>query len=320
VAARFELPDVIRTKAVVAGSAWWLDEVDDLVAALEDEWSIVVGDLLSGGTEALVAEAVCVDGTAAVLKILVPRAEGQELAGGLPPGASEIAVLRLADGDGCARLLRADVAREALLLERLGPSLSTLDMPTRERHKVLARLAQALWRPAPDSGLTTGAVKGRWLADRIVYLWHELDRPCAEITVDHALACCERRVAAHDDERAVLVHGDVHQWNTLQTLDGADYRLVDPDGLLAEPEYDLGVMMREDADEIWVDGPGERAHRLAALTGTDATAIWEWGVAERVSTGLLCLQVGLAAEGREMLATADRIATTEGSGPAPLGS
>jgi hypothetical protein len=28
--------------------------------------------------------------------------------------------------------------------------------------------------------------------------------------VAHALACAARRVAAHDDERAVLVHGDVH--------------------------------------------------------------------------------------------------------------
>jgi hypothetical protein len=25
-----------------------------------------------------------------------------------------------------------------------------------------------------------------------------------------------------------------------------DFKLVDPDGLLAEPEYDLGIVMRED--------------------------------------------------------------------------
>jgi streptomycin 6-kinase len=38
--------------------------------------------------------------------------------------------------------------------------------------------------------------------------------------VCHALACAERRVAAHDDERAVLVHGDVHEWNALQAPGG----------------------------------------------------------------------------------------------------
>ncbi len=52
-------------------------------------------------------------------------------------------------------------------------------------------------------------------------------------------------MAAHDDERAVLVHGDVHEWNALQAP-GGGFKLVDPDGLLAEPEYDLGVVMRED--------------------------------------------------------------------------
>jgi streptomycin 6-kinase len=38
--------------------------------------------------------------------------------------------------------------------------------------------------------------------------------------VCHALACAERRVAAHDDERAVLVHGDAHEWNALQAPGG----------------------------------------------------------------------------------------------------
>jgi len=34
----------------------------------------------------------------------------------------------------------------------------------------------------------------------------------------------------------------VHQWNTLEAPEG--FALVDPDGLLAEPEYDLGIIMR----------------------------------------------------------------------------
>ena len=35
-----------------------------------------------------------------------------------------------------------------------------------------------------------------------------------------ALACARRRTEAHDDERAVLVHGDVHQWNALEADGG----------------------------------------------------------------------------------------------------
>lgn len=104
----------------------------------------------------------------------------------------------------------------------------------------------------------------------------------------------------------MLVHGDVHEWNTLEAHDG--FKLIDPDGLLAEAEYDLGVIMREDPLDLLEGDLHERARRLAALTGLDAGAIWEWGVVERVSTGLLCTRIGLQPVGRQMLAVADRIA------------
>jgi streptomycin 6-kinase len=189
------------------------------------------------------------------------------------------------------------------LLERLGRSLFELQLPILRRHEILVSAARRIWRPAPDSGLPTGAAKARWLGKFIAAMWEELDRPCSERTVDHALACAERRAAAHRDDTAVLVHGDVHQWNALAAGDG--FKLVDPDGLLAQPEYDLGIIMREDPLEGDLH---ERARRLAQRTGLDADAIWEWGVVERVSTGLLGTRVGLQPVARQMLAAADQLA------------
>jgi streptomycin 6-kinase len=200
-------------------------------------------------------------------------------------------------------MLRDDVERGALLLERLGRSLFELQLPILRRHEILVSAARRIWRPAPDSGLPSGAAKARWLGDFIAAMWEELDRPCSERTVDHALACAERRAAAHRDDTAVLVHGDVHQWNALAAGDG--FKLVDPDGLLAQPEYDLGIIMREDPLEGDLH---ERARRLAQRTGLDADAIWEWGVVERVSTGLLGTRVGLQPVARQMLAAADQLA------------
>lgn len=262
------------------------------MAQLERDWEIAVGDAYSDSTEAFVAQAVCADGTPAVLKLLLPRSSDA--------AAREITVLRLADGDGCARLLRHDTARGALLLERLGGRLRDLALPMRERHEILVSAAERLWRAAPGSGLPTGAEKGERLAEFIASMWRELDGPCAERTIDHALACAARRTAAHRDDTAVLVHGDVHEWNALESDDG--FKLVDPDGLLAEPEYDLGIIMREDPLEGDLH---ERARWLATRTGLDAEAIWEWGVVERVSTGLLGTRVGLQPIAREMLAAAD---------------
>jgi len=325
----------VRNKALAAGAADWIEDLPELVAGLERDWQITVGRPYDDATEAFVARATLAggspaDGTLAGGSLAGGTPAGGSLAGGTPavlklmiprPGEHarrEIAVLRLTEGDGCVRLLRSDLPRGAMLLERLGRPLERLGLPMRRRHEILCAAARRVWRPAAGCGLPTGAGKGRWLIDYITATWTELGRPCSERAVDHALACAARRVAAHDDERAVLVHGDVHQWNVLEAPGDVHrwnaleapggFKLVDPDGLLAEAEYDLGIVMREDPVELMRGDARGRARWLARRCGLDATAIWEWGVVERVSTGLLCTSVGLQPAGREMLAAADYVA------------
>jgi streptomycin 6-kinase len=335
-----DLPAAVRAKARDAGARAWLDRLPALVDEIAREWGLTVGAAFGDATEAYVAGAVRVDGTPAVLKLLVPRP-------GMPAD-HEITVLRLAGGVGCVRLLAADPARGALLLERLGPPMSELGLAQPRRLEILCDLAGAVWRGtgaaakprdgeepsdarkagADESGgtgqgegtgapgvadLPTGAEKAAWLAEHIRTKWESLGRPCAERTVEHALAAAESRRRAYDPARAVLVHGDVHQWNALRAGDG--FKLVDPDGLRAEPEYDLGVLMREDPVELMAGDPWDRARWLAARTGTDPVAVWEWGVAERVSTGLVLTAVGLQPIAAEMLAAADAIAAAGPAGP-----
>jgi streptomycin 6-kinase len=290
------LPEVVRNRAIAVGAAAWLDALPSLVADLEHEWGLVVGRAMPGGTEAFVAEVTLENGSEAILKLLIPRDEDEV--------ENEITTLRLADGEGCARLFRSDAGRSALLLERLGPSLFDLGLPLAERQEILCSAAERMWRPAPDCGLPTGEAKGHWLVDFITASWEKQDRPCSEHAVDHARSCAARRISAHDDERALLVHGDVHQWNALKADPG--FKLVDPDGLLAEPEYDLGILMREDPVELLEGDPRARSRWLAHRTGLDETAIWEWGVVERVSTGLVASEIDLQPEGRQMLAAAER--------------
>jgi streptomycin 6-kinase len=297
-AAARPVPAAVRAKATAAGAAGWLADLPGIVAGLEHDWDITVGRSYRDATEALVAAATLADGTPAVLKVLVPRAGDQ--------ARNEITFLELAGGEGCVALLAADPDRGALLLERLGPSMSDLGLPLAQRHEALCAAAARVWRPAPGAGLPTGAAAGRRLAAVVTRLWDELGRPCSERAVAYALACAGRRVAAHDDERAVLVHGDVHQWNALRSADG--FRLVDPDGYLAEPEYDLGILMREDPAELLAGDPHDRSRWLARRCGLDETAIWEWGVVSRLETGLVCTQVGLQPGGRQMLEVADRVA------------
>jgi streptomycin 6-kinase len=98
----------------------------------------------------------------------------------------------------------------------------------------------------------------------------------------------------------------VRQWNALRSPDG--FKLVDPDGYLAEPEYDLGVLMREDPAELLAGDPRDRSRWLARRCGLDETAIWEWGVVSRVETGLVGTQVSLQPVASQMLKVADRVA------------
>ncbi|WP_369069744.1 aminoglycoside phosphotransferase family protein [Kineococcus terrestris] len=303
------VPEVMRNHALAVGAGDWLDDLPGLLAHLEGRWDVAVGRPFTGATEAYVAEATTTSGRPVVVKVLVPRSGD---------GARhEVTALRLADGRGTAALLRDDPDVGALLLERLGPPLSALGLPTATRHDILCDTAARVWRPAAGSGLPTGADRARQLVSSITASWEDLGRPCSERAVDHALRCARRRGAAHDDERAVLVHGDVHQLNALRA--GAGFKLVDPDGLLAEPECDLGTVLRGDPVDLLRGDPHERARRLAARTGTDPAAVWEWGVVERVASGLHCTRIGVQPLGRETLTAADAVAvldaTTGGPGP-----
>lgn len=297
-----DVPPAVREKARVVGSEAWLSELDDLVAMLAEQWDCEIGRSFSDATEAYVAEVRCGDGTSAVLKVGVPRAFGTT--------DREATVLRLAAGDGCVSLRREAPEHRALLLERLGPSLHDLELPVGERHEILCATAARLWRAVSPCGLPTGADHARGLIELIEEKWEALDRPCTEHAVAHAITCAQRRADAHDDERSVLVRGDVHQWNALQAEAG--FKLVDPDGLVAEPALDLGIVMREDPVELLEESdPRDRARRVARWTDLDAGAIWEWGVAERVATGLVCTEVGLQPWGRWMLLAADEVAGLE---------
>ncbi|GAA1522657.1 aminoglycoside phosphotransferase family protein [Kribbella lupini] len=290
-----DVPDQVRKTVIADGNAYWLDELPDVVDSLAREWSLTIGSSFAGGHAALVVEVRLADGTPAVLKIGVP---GRDL-------GQEATALRLADGEGCAKLLGEDLSRQALLLERLGAPMYDVVADPATRHDLLCEVAVRLWRPLdPDLDLSTGAQLAEEYARRLPELWEQAGRPCTPATVADALDCMNRRRLAHDDRSAVLVHGDLHEMNALQAGDGS-YKLIDPAGLRAEPACDLGTIVR--CNPGLGDDLRARTERLASRTGVDVTAIWEWGTIHRVVGGVYSCSIGFQPFGEQLLAEADRL-------------
>jgi streptomycin 6-kinase len=202
-----------------------------------------------------------------------------------------------------------------LLLERLGRKLVDLGLAVQTQLEIICATLPALWRHTPtESGLPSGAEKGLWLSEFIERTWEHLDRPCSARLVDRALSFAEHRIEEFDPARAVLTHGDAHGWNTLEDGQGS-FKLVDPDGLIAEREYDLAIPMREFNEELLAGDAlligQERCRFLSRLTNTDARAIWEWGFIERVSSGLLLEKEGHTQLADDFLRVAEAWATAD---------
>lgn len=305
-----ELPPFVRQRVANLGEAGeqWLGELPGVVADLSRHWSVTVDAVLTGGTAAYVARVHRPDGTHAVLKIAIPRIDITD----------QVDVLAAADGRGYAQLYDADVERRAMLLESLGPSLDHAALPPERALGILCATLNEAWTLPRRKGIAVepDQENAHLLAVMIGTLWEKLDRPCPDAVITAALAYAERRAVAFDLDTSVIVHGDPHPANTLRAhpRPGAEsgYVFVDPDGLIADRSYDLGVAIRDWRQELLPRSAADACALLrrlcavaAAETGVDETAIWEWGFIQRVSTGLYLLSMGIADEGRSLLRSAE---------------
>jgi streptomycin 6-kinase len=114
--------------------------------------------------------------------------------------------------------------------------------------------------------------------------------------IGRAIEYLNAREAKLDPSGYVLVHGDVHNNNALQSLfDPSQFKLIDPDGIFYEPGYDLGVLMREWPEEYTpnpLEKGRERSRLLSELTGVAEAEIWAWGYLQMTATALILHQIG----------------------------
>lgn len=301
---RRAVPPLVVKRALSVGEAGkaWLENLDGTIRELEQRWDISVGEALHGGTHAFVACADGRNGEQYALKIDMPEDLGGDF-------NNAVAALKIANGRGYPRLYAYDLSKKACLIERLGKPINRLGYSTYEQLRIICDALQKVWAmPVTGDIPLTDVNSIEWFRAFIGKSWQELNRPCSRRVIDKALSYLQSREDAVNPAGFVLLHGDAHGGNALKELSGEGFKLIDPDGIVYEKAYDLGVLMRE-----WVDDYAqepfncgrERCRYLHELTGVDERAIWEWGYLQTVSTAFVLIKIGQEETGGKMMRTAE---------------
>ncbi|GIH15654.1 aminoglycoside phosphotransferase family protein [Rugosimonospora africana] len=241
--------------------ARWLAELPAILAQLARDWKLTPGTPYELSYH-YVAEAVCADGTPAVLKLGVPT--GSSL-------AEEAPALAAFGGRGSVRLLRADLERGALLLERVSPGSRLRDLvPARDTEAtsaatgVMRRLHVPVPEaPAPGRPTLEALPLGRPIPEALaqVRAFDEYARvrgQAGRLPLDLVVRAggLMRELCASASERVVL-HGDLHHDNILRA-DREPWLAIDPHGLVGDPGYEVGAL-------LYNPDPGDRDEALTAL-------------------------------------------------------
>jgi streptomycin 6-kinase len=260
------------------GPEWadWVDGLPGLAASVVDDWDLALdGEPMSGWT-ALVVPVRTDDGTAAVLKLVCPGEEEEH----------EHLALQRWGGDGAVRLLRADPARRAMLLERLHRR-DLSDVGIVEACDVVASLYARIHLPAPPQLRTQTSYVERWLQGLEGLAG---DIPVPRRLVEQALSW-GRDLVTDPASTGTVIHGDLHYANVLAG-DRAPWLVIDPKPTSGDPHYEPAPLLWNRWDEVageaatTRDAVRRRFHAVVDVAGLDEHRAVAWVVVRMVINAL----------------------------------
>jgi streptomycin 6-kinase len=255
----------------------WIESLPRLVARCAARWSLRVGPPFAPLSYNYAAPAEGPGGERLVLKVGVP----------VPELLSEVEALRLFDGAGAARLLDADAGWGALLLERLEPGTSLVGLCEEDdaaATSAAASVMRKLWRPAPEvHGFPTAAGWGEGLG-RMRSHFGGGTGPVPRRLVEEAESLYAVLLASAAG--LVVTHGDLHHGNVLAAA-REPWLAIDPKGLVAEPAYEVGPLLRNPMPQLlrWPQPARVTERRIAQLSeelGVERSRVRGWGLAQAV--------------------------------------
>jgi streptomycin 6-kinase len=226
----------------------WIAELPSMAAVHMDRWQLTKDGEVSAGAIALIIPVVCRDGSKTVLKLQPVDDE----TGGEP------AVLKAWGGRGAVRLLEHDSASGAMLLERLDASrdLSTMEDDLAAAQIIAELLVRLNSVPAPEGLRSLSDVAAATLAGT-----PETVRLAQDADERRLLINCADRFQELINDRIDnrLLHWDLHYFNTLSTLDGSEWKAIDPKPLSGDSGFELLPALWNRWDDLLATGDLPRA-------------------------------------------------------------
>lgn len=232
----------------------WAARLPALAGELLDRWELRPDGPPAHGAVALVLPVRRADGTPAALKL---QPVDEETAG-------EPVALRAWGGRGAVRLLDHEPASGSLLLERLDPGRSLLDVVD---DRAALRILAGLLRKLTEHQVVAGEPLRRLadVADGLLARAPAAAAALADPAERRLFADCAaalREVRAEPGDR--LLHWDLHYGNVLAPSEGcgrAPWLAIDPKPLIGHPGFELLPALRNRWDDVLATGDVARALR-----------------------------------------------------------
>jgi streptomycin 6-kinase len=251
----------------------WLKTLTDLIAEAARRWELTdiqpVPDL-SYNFVAFAGQG----NEEVILKIGVPD---REL-------VSEMATLRLFNGQGAAHMLQADLGQGMFVLERLKPGDRLVALEDdQQATQIAADVMLKLWQPAL---LEKSLIKlSDWFKGfhRLRSRFHGGTSPLDQKLVEEAEGAVKDFFA--EDYEPMLIHGDLHHFNILLSARG--WLAIDPKGVIGPAAYEVGPLLINPRDKLLSDSNPEvrmkkRIDILSERLGFERQRIRLWGLAHAV--------------------------------------
>ncbi|HSL47288.1 MAG TPA: aminoglycoside phosphotransferase family protein [Anaerolineales bacterium] len=210
---------------------------------------------------------------------------------------SEMAALRLFNGEGACRLLDCDEEKCWMLLERLRPGVMLLNVQNdEEATHIAAEVMQRVWRPLESGSLlaqiqqqSVGLQNFIRLSDwfdglkRLHESFNGGTGPFNETLVDRVERSVKHFFA--ENHKPVLMHGDFHHYNILSSERG--WLVIDPKGVIGPAGYEVGpFLLNPWGDLLKLDHHRQMTKRridiLHEHLGFERDRIREWGLAHAI--------------------------------------